>query len=235
MRSTAFMAGAPALLIAVLLAGCQSASVGAPTVRVLENPDFQISSLKALGFLGLARSAGDAEAQAYVETSIEQALDAAHPPLLFLTRQQCADAASAAGSGSAFEQLMRFWRDEKRIDIFALREVCKAVGVDGVLLGCVDEWTREKPSWRAVGARSFTQVGVTLTIVDCESGHALWEARGSRVLETGNYEPSEADLRRTDAGGFHATPAERSVPEPPTFEEVVPELSKALVQKMLGH
>jgi len=58
------------------------------------------------------------------------------------------------------------------LDSFTIRRLCESLNVDAVLLGSVEEFTDSR------GSAIFSEVTMTLRIVDCESGVLLWQASG---------------------------------------------------------
>lgn len=231
------------LVLLVVVPACQKRAAG-PTVRVAAAPGFDLAQYPVIGFLGLGKAVAGEDAIPVMEPIFEAALQEGSLPeaLVVLPREEVARRARAQGAAAVYNDVLDFWRDAKKVDRFKLDDLCTAIGVDALLVGSVEDWTRNEISWGAEGT-SFTRVSLSLSLFACGSARSVWSARCSEMIESVEHEPSdimgagvpqgaERVARRTGGMDPGAERAQRAVPPPPPFEEIGPVVAAALVAQL---
>ena len=75
-----------------------------------------------------------------------------------------------------FNKVIKVWRNNHSADQFIVQELAQKIGVDGLLLGDLTEWTREKVDRSSQGSSS-TQIGFRICIYSAKTGVLAWESQ----------------------------------------------------------
>lgn len=235
-----------AALILVALLGttaCQQRSNVGPAVNVIQGADFKMSSFSTVAFLGLGKSVREEGAIETMEPLVEEQLTSAKLGAIVIPRAE-AERRAQGETAQLLRDVRDYWRDDKKVDQFKLRALCDAISVDGVVLGSVEDWTRDLVSWGAEGT-SFTRVSLSLSVFAKDEVQPRWHARSTEMMESSEHEPSEMFTGRLDPGAQRranrtgnvdpgAERAQKAVPEPPPLDEVGRSVVVSLVTRLAG-
>ncbi len=234
------------LTCALALTGCQTAGTGGAgggsAARIFADPGFQLENLEAVAFLGMGQSVPDELATRIMEPLVEDHLLAITPPFMIMPAGEAHRRASAEGCGDAYRSLVDFWKDAKKIDKFKLEEFCAAVGVQGVLVGTISEWsqTRAMPDADEPAA---TRIAARLCLYTADTGRRVWQARHEQVFEAQQLDGTEEAARHGEVfegissgarrRGTGTGPLRQTGADAPRFEEVAPEVAHTLAIALL--
>jgi hypothetical protein len=235
------------VILSVILVGlapsCQRSAQG-PTIRLEAAPGFRLADFGVVGYLGLGKVVAADEAINLMEPLFEEYLLGMAGTTVVLPRSEVSRRARTQQVHALELEVRDFWRDAKKVDRFKLAALCDTLGIDGVVVGSVEDWERNKISWGAEGT-SFTRVTVTLSLYASGEGRPVWRARCSEMMESEVYEPSTVTAGPLDPGAERvakrsgsmdpgAQRAQKATPEPPPFEDVGRVVAAALVQALSG-
>jgi hypothetical protein len=225
--------GITCLAFCIAAAGCKTATQRAKgPANVFLDPSFVERDIKSFVFAGVHSGVPDDQAPAIVGDIMTYTLKTQQTRFIVIDPSEAANRAARAGKGEVYRKVRDTWKSHHKVDPAHAKELCEALAVDALLFADISTWEREQVDWTSEG-RSFTQVGISIRIVDAEDGRMVWNARDSRLKESEQYEYSDTGLyteglsgedqvARTDRAGSLS-------PEPPRFEEVSEEVIQVLV------
>ena len=218
----------PAFLVtvfvfAVLLGlSCRATTSGVRPATAMVSPEWDALNIQSLGLVTVGSSVGDEVARETVEGIVEGQLSSNQDRFVILGVQTARGRAAAAGAGDVFDRLVKAWHDQRMADKFLVENLCKKMGVDGLLFGELSDWKSEKIGLTEEGS-SYTQVAMRLVILSGKTGMSVWEAQKMIRRDTQVYTPGSGDTGPTTDNEASAR-ARRSgglAPEPPRPEDVV--------------
>jgi len=217
--------------------GCQPRNTG-PLVTITRTPEFHLDSLKSVAYLGMGSSVPDPLAVQLMEPAIQSHLLAATCPFLLLRLDEVERRVRIAGADETFRAVRDYWRDEKKIDKFKAAELCKILGADGILIGCVVDWLQVDAASSAQQVAS-TRVIASLSLFPAGEGRPAWRAEVSHTVESqareqGTRDPYAQTARSRElqkAAGVQARSRTRDAGAP-GFEDVVEAVATALVKAL---
>jgi len=217
-----------ALLCIPALTGCKTGTGVRPALSAT-SPDWESLNVRTLAYLGFGSSVGDEPARVSAEELVEQALTGSQTRFTVLTHAQAYSKASAGGSGETFERAVSTWRDRRLIDQFAVQELCRVIAVDGIILGDLSDWKRERLELTDQGS-SYTQIAMKLSIYSGKTGLEAWNAYQMKRRDAAEYTAGFAGASTyTDETGRAVSQSTSSVvPEPPRPEQVVAEILESI-------
>jgi hypothetical protein len=224
---------AVAAAVACLIAGtgCQGAANRAQgPANVFLDPSFAERGIESAAFVAVHSVAADDQAPLLVGGLFSQSLRSQQNRFVVLDPETASSVASRSGHGEAFRKVKEIWESHHRVDPAYADELCKALAVDGLLMADITTWEREKVDWTSEG-RSFTQVTLSLRLVDGADGRLVWNGRESRYEESERYEFSEsqAGVYTDDSRVSRVEQPGGVAPEPPAYEEVARKIVDVLV------
>ncbi len=211
-------------LILALMAGCQSApSSGSATSPATSRSRYAIEfdSLRVVGYLGLASSAGDNVALEIMTPRLEHALAGGEYPFILMRPEQVAATAGRFGLTSLYRDVLDYWNDSKRVHTLKVQELCEALGFDALLGANIEEWSQVEPT-PGSAAPAATRISLMLEIYAAETGRRGWRERVSRTIEAEQAASTTMNTGRQDHGIARVTTAGA---KPPRFEEVADEVA----------
>jgi hypothetical protein len=228
-RSGSFFALTLALVLLTPALSCKTGGMGASPAKSFVVPEWQDLNIKTLGYIGAATTAGEETARQMGEDLIEQALVSGQTRFVILGMNETRSRASAKSAGEALGKITKAWRNSRTADQFLVKEVCEKASLDGLIMGDVMDWKKEKVDWNTEG-QSSTQVTLRLCIYSGKTGLLAWEAKYSKTKQSLKYTPEEAaGAVRLGDGTQRVENANRIGPEPPKPEEVADEVLQSLV------
>ncbi len=207
-----------------LMAGCQSAPhSGSATSPATSRSRYAIEfdSLRVVGYLGLASSAGDNLALEIMTPRLEKALAGGEYPFVLMRPEQVAATAGRFGLTSLYQDILDYWNDSKRMHTLKVQELCETLGFDALLGANVEEWSQVEPT-PGSATPAATRISLMLEIYSAETGRRGWRERVSRTIEAEQAASTTMNTGRQDHGIARVTTAGA---EPPRFEEVADEVA----------
>lgn len=213
--------------------GCKTATQGAKgPANVFLDPSFVERDIKSLAFAGVHAGVPDDQAPIIVRDIMTNALKTQQTRFLVVDPSEAASRAARVGKGQLYRKVRDVWKSHHKVDPVQASELCEALAVDALLFADVSRWEREQVDWTSEG-RSFTQVTISVRLVDGEDGRMIWNARDGRLKESEQYEYSDTGLYTEGLGGEEKVArtdrAGSLSPEPPRYEEVTEEVVGILV------
>ena len=140
----------------------------------------------------------------------------------FLSPEQFRFAMSKAKLTDRFDVFKDAWVTKQEADLQFLHTLMEALEVDLILIPHVYLWYKDEVDYRETGTSSSTHVGVTLSLVDPNSGHVLWEATDENYREAVRVEGSRVSV---ETAGIHRrvsgrTEMGRDMYAAPPYEDV---------------
>lgn len=212
-----------------LVSGCKTGGSGVRPAIAVVSPDWPALNVRTLAYLGVGSSVGDETARVSAEELVEQALVGSQGRFTVLTYSQASSKASAGGAGETFDRAIRSWRDRRLIDQFAVQELCRQIGVDGLILGDLSDWKRERLALTDQGS-SYTQIALKLAIYSGKTGLEAWNAYQMKRRDAAEYAAGYAGASTyTDETGRAVNQSASTViPEPPRAEHVLAEVLESI-------
>jgi hypothetical protein len=236
--SRSFRFGATALLaVGLLLAGglslsgCKTSAVGARPAISYTSPEWDGLNIKTLAYVGVGSATGDETDRFSAQEMTEQYLLGAQERFVILGYTQSQERAAANKAGDLFDRAVKGWHDQRILDQFVVQQLCQTLGVDGLILGDLSDWKREKVDFTEQGS-SYTQIDLGLSIFSAKTGAEVWSASKKVRKDTAEYTPGSGGSGvYTDASGIsRAQRAGSMTPEPPRPEEVMEEVMTSLIE-----
>lgn len=222
--------GMAAFAVAASLGGCKTAATGAKPAVSYTVPDWESLNIRTLAFLGVGSSVGDENARVTAEESAEQFLLGGQERFVILGVNASQERAAAAGASDLFDRVVRGWRDRRIIDQFVAQELCGKLTVDGLLLGDLSDWRRERVEFTEQGS-SYTQIALGLVIVSAKTGLEAWNGEKTVRSESAAYTPATggSGVHTDESGISRAQRAGSMTPEPPRPEVVMEAVMASLM------
>jgi hypothetical protein len=220
-----------ALTLAALTGfSCRATSPGARPANAVISPEWGSLNIQSLGFVTVGSSVGEEEARQTTEYVAEEQLTSNQDRFVILGAQTARGRAAAAGAEDAFVRLAKAWHDQRMADKFLVEDLCRKMGVDGLLFGDLLEWRREKVDFTQEGA-SYTQIALRLVIISGKSGLPVWEAQKMIRRDTPVYTPGAggSGVTTDDTGVSRAQRLGGLTPEPPRPEVVLVDVLASLI------
>jgi hypothetical protein len=218
-----------AFILPAAIAGCRAGGMGVAPAKSFVVPDWSDLDIKTLAFMGASSSMGDDNVRQQAEQLIESTLLSGQNRFVLLGETEARSRAAAKGAGDGFAKIVKVWRDSRTVDQFLVKDVCQKAGVDGIIMGDVMDWKKEKIDWTTEG-QSSTQVTLRLCIYSGKTGLLAWESKNSRTKQSLKYTPNEAvGAVRLSDGTERVESTSRIGPEPPKPEEVADEVLQSLI------
>jgi hypothetical protein len=218
------------VLLAGGLCGCKTAATGAQPAIAYMAPEWESLNIKTLAFLGVGSSAGDEDARIAAEDLAEQFLLSSQDRFVILGLNTSQERAAAAGAADLFGRAVKGWHDQRIMDQFVAQELCRKLAVDGLLLGDLTDWRRERVEFTEQGS-SYTQIALGLSIVSAKTGLEVWSAEKMIRRDSAAYAPASggSGVYTDESGISRAQRAGSMTPEPPRPEEVMEAVMGSLV------
>jgi hypothetical protein len=149
----------------------------------------------------------------------------------FLSAEQFRMVIAKADLGNKLEEFETKWSREHVVDLDLCRAVKAELDVDLLLVPVVYLWHKDETDYRETAAASATQVGMTLSLIDPDNGHVVWEATDENVKESVR---SEGDRVQSSTAGIDRRISGTSVSgsdvyAAPPFDDVTIMVLQALV------
>jgi hypothetical protein len=211
------------LLVIFVLPGlaCRATGPGVRPATAMISPEWDSLNIQSLGFVTVGSSVGEEVARQTAEVVVEEQLASSQDRFVVLGVQTARGRAVAAGAGDAFDRLVKAWHDQRMADKFVVEDLCKKMGVDGLLFGDLTDWKREKVEFTQEGS-SYTQVALRLVIISGKTGLPVWEAEKMIRRDTAVYVPGGGGSGvTTDDSGVSRAQRSTITPDPPRPEGVL--------------
>ncbi|MCA9729631.1 MAG: hypothetical protein KC729_18250 [Candidatus Eisenbacteria bacterium] len=208
------------------LAGCNKKTAAHRGNQSFLSPDWNSSTVTTLAFCGVRTSTGGETDRAEAEQIVEAELRGSQDRFVILTMKNADTRAEAAGQTELLDRVRRVWRDDQLVDQFLAKDLCKALGVEGLLLGDLGDWTEQRIDISQEGT-SWTRVELGLYIYSADSGLLVWGADRSLRKDSIPYRPSAVVGEGAVANERAERRSERAssvTPDPPEIETVAHEL-----------
>ncbi len=149
----------------------------------------------------------------------------------FLSPEQFKMVVAKAQLGDRSEEFKEKWSREHVVDLDLCRAVKKELNVDLMLVPVVYLWHKDETDYQEAAAASATQVGMTLSLIDPNNGHVLWDATDENYKESVR---SEGDRVQSSSAGIDRRISGTSMSgsdiyAAPPFDDVVVLVLEALV------
>jgi hypothetical protein len=216
--------------------GCKTAAQRAKgPASVYLDPSFLERDIKSFIFVGVHSGVADDMAPTITRDILTTALKTRQNRFIVIDPSEAESRAARAGKGEVYRKVRSVWKSHHKVDPSYTRELCDALAADALLLADITTWQREQVDWTSEG-RSFTQVTISLRLVDGEDGRMVWNARDGKLKESERYEFSETGLYTEGLSGedqvARTERAQSLSPEPPEYEEVTEEVVQILVASL---
>jgi len=213
-------------------AGCNKKTAGSRAAQVYIAPSWNSNAVTTLAYCGLGSNLGNETARADAERLVETELRGGQDRFVVLTMKNAESRAAEKGKSDLLERVRQVWRDDRLIDKFLAKDLCAALGVEGLIVADVSDWIEQRIDVSQEGT-SWTRVEMGVYIYSAESGDLVWGAQRSLRKDSVRYTPGtvpgDAGTRR-DREARRAERAASVTPDPPEVEVVAHEL----MQEILG-
>jgi hypothetical protein len=149
----------------------------------------------------------------------------------FLSPEQFRMVVAKADLGERQVEFQNKWSRDHVVDMELCRAVKSELDVDLMLVPVVYLWHKDEVDYREASAASVTQVGMTLSLIDPDNGHVVWEATDENYKESVR---SEGDRIQAASGGIDRRVSGTSISgvdvyAAPPFDDVAVLVLEALV------
>jgi hypothetical protein len=149
----------------------------------------------------------------------------------FLSPEQFRMVVTKAGLEERVEEFKEKWSRDHVVDLDLCRAVKAELDVDLLLVPVVYLWHKDETDYREASAASVTQVGMSLSLINPQTGTVVWEATDENYKESVR---SEGDRIQASSAGIDRRVAGTSVSggdiyAAPPFDDVVILVLQALV------
>ena len=187
------------LFVLFALYGCKASHPS----KIVTSPDFNPNEIVDILVAPVISSISEAEdPNRYSETIMNRVLSeklSEREDYKFLSQQQFMFALKKAGIEDGFNKFKEQWIKSHTVDMNFLSKLRRALNTQTILIPLVYLWHKDEADYREESAVSSTQVGVTVTLLDMETGKILWEATDE------NYKESvRSEMRSVVASGGYA-------------------------------
>ena len=213
-----------------LAAGCNTAGTGVQPPQAFEVPEWKDLNIQSLAFLGVGSSAGDQATRDEVQKIVEQQLTSGQDRFIILPLAESRSRAASSKASDVCGSIEQMWKDDRKLDLFQVKEFCHKIGVDGIMVADLNDWNQQKVDWNAEGT-SFTQVGLRLSIYSGKTGLLAWDAEKIQRKESRPYRPSPSGtgVYQDPTGAKRAEHPENLTPDAPPPEDVAVEAIQSLM------
>jgi hypothetical protein len=207
-------------------AGCNKKSTATRAAQVYVAPDWNSDSVTTLAYCGLGANMGDEVMRGDAERLVETELRGSQDRFVVLTMKNAESRAAEKGKTDLLNRVRQVWRDNRLIDKFLAKDLCAALGVDGLIVADVTDWTEQRIDVSQEGT-SWTRAEMGVYVYSGESGDLVWGAQRSLRKDSVPYTPGtvpgDSGTRR-DREERRAERAASVTPDPPEVEVVAHEL-----------
>ena len=212
------------------LAGCPGQNTSLEPPKAFMVPEWNDLHIQSLAYLGVGNSAGEDTDRQTVEGIVEQQLTSGQDRFIVLPLAESRSRATANKAGDECAAIIQTWRDDRKADLFQVKEFCRKVGVDGIIFGDLTTWNQVKVDWNAEGS-SYTEVGLRLAIFSGKTGLLAWDAQKQLRKESRPYRPSLAGtgVYQDPAGANRAEHPGNLTPDPPRAEDVTTDCMQSIM------
>jgi len=201
----------------------------APAQAGFISPDWQSLDIKSLAFMGAASAGVDEESRITAEHVIEQELLSGQERFVVIGLSEARLRAGGKGASEAFDRTVRVWKDTRKADQFVVQDVCRALGVDGLVFANVTDWEKKRSGVDTDG-NSYTQVTIGLNIFSAKTGLDVWHAQKLEHKEAAQPVADDiADPVHTMDENKRITHANAAVPDPPRPEDVAADAVRSVM------
>jgi hypothetical protein len=149
----------------------------------------------------------------------------------FFSPEQFRMVVTKVGLEDRSEEFRNKWSREHVVDLDLCRAIKEELDVDLLLVPVIYLWHKDETDYREAAASSVTQVGMTLSLIDPDNGHVLWDATDENYKESVR---SEGDRVQSSSAGIDRRISGTSVSggdiyAAPPFDDVVVLVLEALV------
>ncbi len=221
------------LPLALALSGCQSAGGPQPAAATATPSEFDLSTLKLVGFMGVAQGGTvDKLAIPIFEPLLERQLAASALPFTLVPLQDLEAQARRHGVLEDFRAIGSFWRDQQKVDKMMLQRFCGTLGMQGILVGSLREWMQVEAAPNADEA-SYTKISAGLAVYEAQSGRRVWRTRSTKTVEAVQLQGDEDAIEREDPAGARFVGGMRTGSDAPAVEDVAAKVAEALAQALI--
>jgi len=221
-------------LIAVVafgMAGCKSQHPASVTVEPDFNPGEYATVLVVPAISTITRGEDPNRESERIPNRILWELVTERYDYKFLSAEQFRMIIAKADLSERLTEFEIKWSREHVVDLDLCRAVKKELDVDLLLVPVVYLWHKDETDYREAAAASATQVGMTLSLIDPDNGHVVWEATDENVKESVR---SEGDRVQSSTAGIDRRISGTSVSggdiyAAPPFDDVTIMVLQALV------
>ncbi|MFH1145262.1 MAG: hypothetical protein V1774_12050 [Candidatus Eisenbacteria bacterium] len=216
--------------------GCRSRTAE-PLTQVTRSPAFHPESLEAVAYFGFSPGIAPDNVLQWVEALVGEQLMTVEYPFAVLSRTDVERLTQTEETRTLVKGVCNFWKDSRKVDKFELARLCEAVGVQGILVGTIEEWT-EAASARGTTDVPYTRLAASLEFYSAESGRRTWKARSAHTIETQATQEDYEELRDKTQKGRERLRAEtvqamhRDHPAP-SVESVAATVAEALAKALV--
>jgi hypothetical protein len=209
--------------------GCRTGATGVAPARAVISPDWNSLGISTLAYLGTGGSTGNETDRLTAEAIVERELLSDQSRFVIIGLSEAGSRAAANNGSDAFQRTIKIWRDTRKADQFLVQEVCRKVGVDGIIFADLTDWEKKK-SGLDTGGNSFTQVTLRLAIYSAKTGLPAWDAEKLQRKEAVRLSAeSIADPVQTMAEEKQISHPTRTASEPPRPEDVAVQAMRSLM------
>jgi hypothetical protein len=229
--AAAFLMLAPVLGVAAgLLPGCKTVAQGVRPAVSYTVPEWSSLDIKTLAYLGAGSSVGEEASRQAAEELSEQHLLGAQDRFVILGFTASQERAASVGASDLFDRARRGWHDRRILDQFVVKDLCGKLTVDGLILGDLSDWKRERVDFTQEGT-SYTQIGFGLAIYSGRTGLEAWSAEQMLRRDSAVYTPAAggSGVFTDDSGASRAQRSGSMTPEPPRPEEIMESIMNSLI------
>ena len=219
------------MLSLMLLMGCQSQHPSKVTVDPEFNPNQLGSVLIAPVVSSISEGVDPKRDSERIVSRTLLELISERTDHNFLSPEHFKLAVRKEGLEEAYEQFQNDWITKHEVNPAFLARLKGNLDISAILIPQVYLWDKDEADYREAGTASSTSVGITLTLIDFESGKVVWEGMDENYKESVRTEGNRVQV---DGGGFvrrvsGVTSTGRDMYAAPPFEDVALLVLQALV------
>jgi len=216
--------------------GCRQQAAGDPVTQIAPSTDARLDSLKTVAFLGISSNASREAIQTF-ERLIEQQMTSGGQKFTIMGLAEVDRRAQSESESGLIDEVRGFWQRSAKVDPLRLPALCQALGVDGILVGTIDEWT-EAAAARGSEQSPYTRVTASLEIYSGKDGKRVWSERSSKTEEEEAMpimadDDHEQNIRRRERQRSQTIRSTQKDQSAPPIESVAQEVVAALTQALM--
>jgi len=181
------------------LAGCKSQHPASVTIEPDFNPGEYSTILVVPVISTITRGEDPNRESEKIPNRILWELVSERYDYKFLSPEQFRIIIAKAGLGDKLPEFETRWSRDHVADLDMCRAIKAELDVDLLLVPVVYLWHKDETDYREAAAASATQVGMTLSLIDPDNGHVVWEATDENVKESVR---SEGDRVQSSTAGI---------------------------------